>query len=149
MGWVEKGERQSSALQSVVCCKLRLLPFVPVGWQRQQARALARLVTSDSPWPTFVSRVWLLLSRGAWSTDGAAQRWTRTRATLLPWAVVSWKHSGECCRAEGARVGVCKGQRACSSPSAAAQARAKLISFQKLLCHSQAERSLLSWTANF
>lgn len=34
---------------------------------------------------------------------GAAQGWTRTWGTLLPWAVVSLKHR-ECCRAEIVRV---------------------------------------------
>lgn len=61
---------------------------------------------------------------------------------LSPWNTESaaGQRQGQC---------VCKGQIACSSPRAAARARAKLISFQKLLCCWQAERSLLLWTADF
>lgn len=78
VGWVETRLPELGTAECDVM-RAQIAPFVPAGSQRQQTRALVRLVTSVSPWdmgpseqgprptkedqPISVFRVWLLCQR--------------------------------------------------------------------------------------
>lgn len=160
-----KRATQSSVLRSVMCCKLTLLPYVPIGPPKLQAGALA----SDGPWdvgplscrgedpspavkyqPTFVFGVLLL-----------CQRHLITRCTEQPdddGHIRELYFSLACCLFERHRELEGKGSMtACvqRTDSLLQPKRSDSGRDKSYLPHNiysatrEAERSLLLWTANF